>query len=229
MNVPAAENRAGLDIAKCGAVREYFANIKRAVFSIFEGLTVTSSWLFRRPATIQYPDRIEKPIQEMLPDNYRGLLEVDLARCSGCLLCMKNCPIGVIQVKVEKNAETGVREITQFDIDVGRCMYCGLCSEQCKFDALRHTTDFEAVASSPDNLVLHYVKTPTPVSKLKAGEGAARRPQGSILREVVAPCYGRVRWHGMPPGEKTEPSPEDGTEPEKQPPAASTPSAKGTA
>ncbi len=177
-------------------VRNYFTNIRKAVVSIFEGLTVTSSWFFRRPATIQYPDKIEKPVQEMLPENYRGILEVDVARCSGCALCSKTCPIGALAVNVEKNAETGEREILQFDIDIGKCMYCGLCSEACKFDAIRHTPDFEAVSCSASDLVLHFVKEPVPVAKPKTAP--PRRPLGTILATVVPGCYDRVRWPGMP-------------------------------
>jgi NADH-quinone oxidoreductase subunit I/NAD(P)H-quinone oxidoreductase subunit I len=177
-------------------VKRYFADIGRAVSSTVEGLSVTMSWLFRRPLTIQYPDKIEKPVQEMLPDGYRGLLEVDLRKCIGCLICTRSCPIGALQTKVEKNAATGVREIVQFDIDIGRCMYCGLCSEACNFGALRHTPDFEATASRPEDLVLHFAREPVPVSKDKAGEGPPRRPLGTILVDVVPPCLGRKRWPG---------------------------------
>jgi len=181
---------------KRGAVAEYFAAIGRAIATTFEGLSVTSSWFFRRPLTIQYPDKMDKPVQEQLPDGYRGILEVDLQRCTACALCQKTCPIGAVQVKAEKNAETGVREIVRFDIDMGRCMYCGLCSEACKFGALSHTTDFEGVEASPDGLILHFVRRPVPVAKAKPGEQPPRRPLGSILAEIVNPCFGRVRWRG---------------------------------
>jgi formate hydrogenlyase subunit 6/NADH:ubiquinone oxidoreductase subunit I len=98
----------------------YFAQLGRAIATTFEGLTVTSSWLFRRPSTLQYPDRIEKPVQEMLPESYRGTLEMDLLRCTGCLLCAKACPIDCLGIDVEKNAASGSREIVRFDIDIGR-------------------------------------------------------------------------------------------------------------
>ena len=194
-------------------LRAYAANVYRAVTSIFEGLVVTMSWMFRRPATIQYPDRIEKPVQEMLPEGWRGTLEVDLRRCTACLLCMRACPIGCITIEVQKNAETGGRELTRFDIDIGRCMYCGLCAEACNFDALSHTTEFETAVPNLAGLVLRFVKQPTPVAKVKPGEGPPRLPRGSVLPGVV-PDYGRRcgknRWRGrMAPAVASAPGAED--------------------
>src|SRR3990167_8718622 len=57
---------------------EYVGNVAETVTTIFEGMAITFSHFVRRPMTIQYPDRIEKPVQEMLPLRYRGILEVDM-------------------------------------------------------------------------------------------------------------------------------------------------------
>ncbi len=179
-----------------GALGEYFANIGRVITTTFEGLVVTSSWLFRRPRTVQYPDRVEQPVQESLPDAYRGVLEVDMDACNGCMLCAKTCPIDCIVIDIVKNPETKGRDFTRFDIDLGKCMFCGLCSEVCKTGALRHTTSFEASAARPEDLVLHFVGRPRPVPKHKATEAPARKPPGSILREVIPPLGTRRPWPG---------------------------------
>lgn len=182
-------------------VGDYFRNVFRAAATIFEGLAVTKSWLFRRPMTIQYPDKIEKPVQEMLPATYRGILEVDLDLCTGCMLCSRTCPIGTITVNIEKNAETGNRDITRFDIDIGQCMYCGLCVEACKFDALCHTTEFEASVPTPEELVLCFVKKPQPAARHKPGQAPERRRPGTILCNII-PGYGKRQPSCRPgPGE----------------------------
>jgi formate hydrogenlyase subunit 6/NADH:ubiquinone oxidoreductase subunit I len=168
---------------------EWFRDVHRSVASILEGLGVTMSWMFRRPITIQYPDKIDKPVQEMLPEGYRGVLEVDVRLCTGCLLCSKTCPITCIDLEVSKN-EAGGRDITRFDIDISRCMYCGLCSEACASGALAHTPEFEA--SSPDirQLNLHFVTAPVPVAKAKAEDTPERAKPGSIVKHLI-PGFGR--------------------------------------
>jgi len=164
-------------------------DVSRAVSSVLAGLAVTMSWMFRRPVTLQYPDKLEKPIHELLPEGYRGILEVDVALCTGCLLCEKTCPITCITIDVQKN-EAGGRDLHRFDIDVARCMYCGLCSEMCNSGALAHTREFEAAAPSLDDLQLHFVTTPVPVAKAKAAEEIQRAPLGAIVKSVL-PGFGR--------------------------------------
>ena len=172
------------------SVRDYFGNVWRAAFSTFEGLAVTFSWMFRRPITVQYPDKIPEPIQDTLPERYRGFLEVDLDRCTGCLQCNKTCPIDCIKVELHKDKETKQRSLVRFDIDLAKCMYCGLCVEACKFDAIRHTREFEGTNTRRDNLVLHYVDAPVPVAKPKKGEdGPPPKPVGSIVKQVRKGCF----------------------------------------
>ena len=79
--------------------------------------------------TIQYPDKIPVPIRETLPLRYRGILEVDLDICTGCLACQRDSPITCITIGIEMNKDTKQRQFAHFDIDVCKCMYCGLCSE----------------------------------------------------------------------------------------------------
>ena len=214
--------------AWASALIDYFANIGRAISSTFEGLSVTSSWLFRQPLTIQYPDRSEQPVQVMLPDTYRGVLEVDLCRCTGCMLCARACPIDAIALKVAKNPETKTREIKQFDIDIGLCMYCGLCVEACKFDSLVHTTEFEAATDSLEGLVLHFLDAPVPVSKHKAGQGPARVERGSILRKIVPAIPERERWVGAGRTEEQSAAVEKPSEPTRAASEADKPSGGGS-
>jgi NADH-quinone oxidoreductase subunit I/NAD(P)H-quinone oxidoreductase subunit I len=152
-----------------GAAFEYFRNIKDAVFTIFDGMAVSASHLIRRPYTIQYPDRTPVRVQDTLPYRYRGILDVDLEICTGCLACERACPIDCIVIVCEKNAQTRELTISQFDIDIAKCMYCGLCSEPCPTGSIHHTTEFEGADFSLESLIRRYVPEPVVAYKVKKG------------------------------------------------------------
>jgi len=152
-----------------GAATEYFRHIKDAVFTIFDGMAVSASHLVRRPYTIQYPDRTPVRVQDTLPFRYRGILDVDLEICTGCLACERACPIDCIVIVCEKNAQTRELTISQFDIDIAKCMYCGLCSEPCPTGSIHHTTEFEGADFSLESLIRRYVPEPVVAYKVKKG------------------------------------------------------------
>jgi NADH-quinone oxidoreductase subunit I len=152
-----------------GASAAYFRHIKDAVVSIFDGMAVTASHLIRKPYTVQYPDRVPVRVQDTLPFRYRGILDVDLEICTGCLACDRACPIDCIAIAIEKNAQTRELTISQFDIDIAKCMYCGLCSEPCPTGAIHHTTEFEGADYSLESLIRRFVAEPIVAYKPKKG------------------------------------------------------------
>ena len=101
-------------------LRDYIGNIKDSAASIFEGMSVTLSYMFRRPVTVQYPDRLERPVHEMLPARYRGFLEVDTDICTACLAGERACPIECIKIDAEKDKETRRLVMARFDIDIAK-------------------------------------------------------------------------------------------------------------
>ena len=151
------------------ALAGYVRNIFETVTTVFEGMTITFSHLVRRPMTIQYPDRIAKPVQETLPLRYRGILEVDMDICTGCLACERVCPITCITIGIDMNKETKQRAFTHFDIDICKCMYCGLCAEVCPTGSIRHSQEFEGASYNPAGLVRHFVAQPVGLYKPKKG------------------------------------------------------------
>ena len=152
-----------------GATATYFRHLKEAVTSIFDGMAVSASHLIRRPYTIQYPDRIPVRVQDTLPFRYRGILDVDMEICTGCLACDRACPINCIAIAIEKNAQTREIVISQFDIDMAKCMYCGLCSEPCPTGAIHHTTEFEGADFSLESLIRRFITEPVVAYKAKKG------------------------------------------------------------
>jgi len=150
---------------------EYVKNIRDACVSTFEGLAVTFSHFVRKPVTVQYPDRMKIRVQDTLPFRYRGILEVDLEICTGCLACERACPIDCIVIDVVKDKQTREMVMTRFDIDMAKCMYCGLCSEPCPTGSIHHTPEFEGADYSLESLIRRFIKEPVVTYKpKKAGE-----------------------------------------------------------
>jgi formate hydrogenlyase subunit 6/NADH:ubiquinone oxidoreductase subunit I len=145
----------------------YFRNIRDTVTTIFEGMSVTFSYLVRKPYTVQYPDKTAVPVQNTLPFRYRGHLEVDLEICTGCLACERACPIDCIVIGIDKDQKTKEMSLTRFDIDLAKCMYCGLCSEPCPTGSIHHTPEFEGADYSLESLVRRFVKAPVAAYKPK--------------------------------------------------------------
>jgi len=52
--------------------------------------------------------------------------EIDPEACTGCLKCLKSCPVGAISGEKKK----------PHSIDQSRCEKCGICLEVCKYDAV---------------------------------------------------------------------------------------------
>jgi formate hydrogenlyase subunit 6/NADH:ubiquinone oxidoreductase subunit I len=160
----------------------YVRNIRETLETIFEGMAITASHFVRKPFTIQYPDRTEIRVQDSLPFRYRGLLDVDLEICTGCLACERACPIDCIVIDAEKDKQTKEMILKRFDIDLAKCMYCGLCSEPCPTGSIHHTPEFEGADYSLESLVRRYVKAP--LVAYKPPKGAENDPE-------VAPILAR--------------------------------------
>jgi len=174
--------------------RGYFGKIAVAARTVSEGMAVTLAQYFRRPTTVQYPDRTRVPVVQSLPERYRGFLEVDMSICTACKACERDCPINVIAIDVEKRGAE--RVMTRFDIDMGKCMYCGICVESCPVPAqapgdaeptkcIRMTREFEGATSEFPSLTFRFVPdAPVPAYKYAKGDVPATPERGIIARDV---------------------------------------------
>lgn len=173
----------------------YFSQILDSARSVLDGMAVTATYYFRKPVTVQYPDRTSVPVVDSLPERYRGFLEVDMDICTACKACERDCPIDCITIDIEK--VDGVRVMTRFDIDLGKCMYCGICVESCPTDAkapgdeeqtkcIRFTREFEAATESFPSLTFRFIRPGDYVVPYKPtkGEVVDTRRRGEIAREV---------------------------------------------
>ncbi len=194
-----AENLSAAPRQVPAGISGYVKNVRDSAKSFWEGMSVTLSYMFRKPITTQYPDRVEVMVRDTIPSRYRGFLEVDMDICTACQNCERACPIQVINIDILKGDGKTVPKLRmeRFDIDIGKCMYCGLCVEPCPTGAIQHTREFEGAVMSFDNLTLRFVPDVlAPVVAFKAPKGAesfARKPLGEITRKLIA------AWDAPPP------------------------------
>jgi len=55
---------------------------------------------------------------------------IDKSKCTGCKICVKQCPVNAISMK-EGKAE----------IDMEKCIRCGKCHDVCPQEAIRHDSE----------------------------------------------------------------------------------------
>jgi len=110
--------------------------------AILGGLRITIKHLFKKKATLKYPE----VTREFAPV-YRGMHvlkrdEQGRENCTACGLCAVSCPAEAITMDAaerKKGEEHLYREekyAAKYEINMLRCIFCGLCEEACPKDAI---------------------------------------------------------------------------------------------
>ena len=110
--------------------------------AILGGLRITLKHLFRKKATINYPEekRPFSPIYRVMHVLKRD--EHGAERCTACGLCTVSCPAEAISMEAAERKpgeEKSFREekyAAVYEINMLRCIFCGLCEEACPKEAI---------------------------------------------------------------------------------------------
>lgn len=123
--------------------------------------------LFSKPVTTSYPSE-----PKVYPERSRGHVEINIADCIMCGMCMRSCPPGAIEVKRNENTWS----INRFD-----CVQCGYCVEKCPKKCLKIVPGYQ----TPDSK--KYVDTVTkPVTEQPAASKPAAE-QSAASKPAAAP------------------------------------------
>jgi formate hydrogenlyase subunit 6/NADH:ubiquinone oxidoreductase subunit I len=106
--------------------------------------------LFKKPATEQYPFE-----RQATPERLRGNLFWDPAKCSGCQLCIRDCPSEALELIVLDKVNK--RFVMRYHAD--RCTFCGQCVQTCRFKCLSMSNEqWELASRSREPFTVNYGK-----------------------------------------------------------------------
>lgn len=116
----------------------------------FSMLPKAFSQMFKRPWTNKFPAKyapanttkflanvsagkakLIPPVET--PPGFRGKIQYDKEKCTGCQLCLKVCPSEAIEFKPEEK---------KIRIYLARCTFCSQCNDVCPFKCLSMSNEF---------------------------------------------------------------------------------------
>lgn len=125
--------------------------------------------------TLRFPQR------PRVTERFRGLVQFDPDRCTGCAVCKFRCTSRAIDFKGGKGEFT-------WSYNPGQCTFCGRCVEGCKDHALSQASDVPPLYTTQGELKKSYtvarkgtVKPPSaPPAAAQPADATASSPSGGL-------------------------------------------------
>jgi formate hydrogenlyase subunit 6/NADH:ubiquinone oxidoreductase subunit I len=106
--------------------------------------------LFKKPVTEMYPFQ-----RKETPERLRGKMIWDPEKCTGCQLCVKDCPADALELIVLDKVNK--RFVMRYNED--RCTFCAQCVQSCRFKCLEMSNEqWELAALNKEPFTVYYGK-----------------------------------------------------------------------
>ena len=106
--------------------------------------------LFRKPVTEKYPFA-----PSPAPALFRGKLIWDPEKCTGCQLCVKDCPANAIEILMVDKVNK--KFVMRYNVD--RCTFCAQCVINCRFNCIQMSEDqWELASTTREPFEVYYGK-----------------------------------------------------------------------
>ncbi|SMC20340.1 NADH dehydrogenase subunit I [Desulfacinum hydrothermale DSM 13146] len=120
---------------------------------LLKGLGKTLEQMFRKPITIEYPEK-KREVSERFRGHPRLLRdETGRIKCVACHLCETICPSKAITVVPEGGPQMHDKHPREFIVDLARCIFCGFCQEACPKGAIMLNRKYELAQYRRDVLI----------------------------------------------------------------------------
>jgi formate hydrogenlyase subunit 6/NADH:ubiquinone oxidoreductase subunit I len=127
--------------------------------------------LVTNPVTEKYPF-----VRYPEPERLRGKLFWDPQKCTGCQLCVKDCPSDALElITIDK---VNKRFVLKYHID--RCTFCAQCVENCRFNCIGLSNEeWELASLTQEPFVVYYGREEdVQILLARSAQEHAEAPQG---------------------------------------------------
>lgn len=148
---------------------------------LLKGLGITLKHTFEREITQQYPEQMP-----VLPERFRGNLQLDFEDCIACEMCTKVCPNNVLSLDSVRDDKTNKKKLMSYTIDFQYCMYCNFCVENCPKHCLYFDHNFELAAYDRKNIKKVYQRPQELVTDLPEEIVAAAEKKQKRINVMIS-------------------------------------------
>jgi NAD(P)H-quinone oxidoreductase subunit I len=100
-------------------------------------------------AVLKHPETVDYPFGKLeLPQGFRGAIGIEAKKCTGCGLCVRDCPAEALEL-IKKS-----REEYKLIHYPARCAYCGQCEDSCRRGAISHSNTLVGSTMNPEGWIV---------------------------------------------------------------------------